>query len=147
MSLLIAAAAMQLATAESDGWTAGQVYGGVMIILFLGSLFFWFLGVHADRSFFLVLGSLCCAGGNVLFANFVTDQGGSSTVATVYVCLAMGNLYALYCQFVKYRRQGVLDSDEDEDGEQEEDGQGQHADDTAHLTSDHQSGSQLVQRK
>mgnify|MGYP005995678561 CR=1 FL=1 len=88
--------------------------------LILGTAFFWYTSVTADRSYFLVLGSFCCALGNAIFGVMIAEEQGNPTWGAAYGCLALGSLHALYEQFVKYRRQGVF-SDSDSDEEDEDD--------------------------
>jgi len=116
--------------------------GAVMQIgawgLALGTLFFGTLGIRAERDFFLVMGCMCCAFGDLVFAYYLWEQpasasddgsgeevvgsvwgGGNDTMVTVYLVAAAYALYGLVRQLNEYRLNGFMD-DEDEEGEEEE---------------------------
>ena len=71
----------------------------------LGTAFFAFFGIKAERDFFLVIGLICCAVGNVTLAWFLAEQEGkhNETFIALYALLTLLSLYALYCQLDQYR--------------------------------------------
>lgn len=51
-----------------------------------------------------MIGLLCCAAGNGIFASFLHEQGlNNETFVTMYALLAVLSLYALYVQLDQYR--------------------------------------------
>ena len=84
----------------------------------LGSLFFGFVGIRADKDFFLMLGLICCIFGDIGFTFFLMDQEGETnneTMITIFVLLTLMCFYAGWVQWWKFRTEGCGD-DEDVDG-------------------------------
>jgi len=112
--------AVTLACARADeGMSTQTLVNIITAALILGTAFFWYTSVTAERSYFLVLGTFCCALGNAIFGVMIAEEQGNPTWGAAYGCLALGSLHGLYEQFVKYRRYGVF-SDSDSDEEEEE---------------------------
>jgi hypothetical protein len=127
----------------------GITVGAVMQLgawgLALGTLFFGTLGIRADRDFFLVMGCMCCAFGDAVFAYYLWEQqpgagsgdegdgdgavgsvwgGGNDTMVTVYLVGCAYAAYGLLCQLNEYRLHGLHDDDEEAEAEAEAEAEG-----------------------
>lgn len=92
--------------------------------LMLGNAFFGFLGLRAEKDFFLMLGLVCCVMGNVGFVMFLMDQEGEAnneTFVTIYILLTIFALYAMYAQWSRWREEGCAEEDDEEEEEPAED--------------------------
>lgn len=104
-------------------FTVGQIMNVAAYGLGLGTLFFSFFGIRAERDFFLMMGLVACVVGDTLFAFYLWDQGdenegrNNDTLATLYVLLTFLAIYAVYCQFESFRENGCMDEEEDEEDE------------------------------
>lgn len=86
--------------------------------LMLGNAFFGFLGLRAEKDFFLMLGLVCCVMGNVGFVMFLMDQEGEAnneTFVTIYILLTIFALYAMYAQWSRWREEGCAEEDDEEE--------------------------------
>jgi hypothetical protein len=87
----------------------------------LGTVFFSFFGIRADRDFFLMMGLVACTVGDTLFAFYLWEQGdeeagrNNDTMATVFIMLGLLAVYAIYCQFESFRENGCSDEEDEED--------------------------------
>ncbi len=106
----------------NDGISTQTLVNIITVALILGTAFFWYTSVTAERSYFLVLGSFCCALGNGIFGVMIAEEQGNPTWGVAYGCLMLASVHAVYEQFVKYRRHGVF-SDSDSDDEEGDDAQ------------------------
>jgi hypothetical protein len=112
---LLAALSLAKGAHGDDGMSTQTLVNIITVALVLGTWFFWYTSVTAERSYFLVLGSFCCALGNGIFAVMIAEEQGNPTWGAVYGCLMLAALHALYEQFVKYRRHGVFSDTESDD--------------------------------
>jgi hypothetical protein len=60
------------------------------ILQVLGSVFFAWLAIRADKDFFLLLGNVVCAIGAVVWCFMLTDEEGNPTCVSVCVCVGLG---------------------------------------------------------
>jgi hypothetical protein len=106
-------------------FTMGGVMNGAAWALAGGSTLFAVLGINEGRDGFLMLGLVACMLGNAAFAAYLWDQGGAArsndALATVFICFALLTLYAIACQFERWRVEGCGDDEEEEEAEADED--------------------------
>ena len=88
--------------------TSGQAVNLAVWGLSIGTLFFSFLGLRAEKDFFLVLGTMCCALGDFVFAYFLHDQQGLNNETFIAGFVAMGcvAVYAMGTQREPHPRRG-----------------------------------------
>ena len=104
--------------AAEQGMSTQTLINIITLALILGTWFFWYTAVTAERSFFLVLGCFCCCLGDMFFGVMIIEEQGNMTWGALFLCLVLPAAHGLYAQFIKYRREGIFtDSEEEEGGE------------------------------
>ena len=105
-------------------FTVGSIMNVAAYGLGIGTLFFSFFGIRAERDFFLMMGLVACIVGDTIFAFYLFDQGdeeegrNNDTLGTLYVMFTLLAVYATYCQFEQFREPGCMADDEDDDEEE-----------------------------
>ena len=99
------------------------------VLQIAGTLLFAWMGVYADKDFFLLLGNVVCAFGAGVWVVMLLEEQGNPTWVTVFLVLGALSLYAVGVLFNKYRTEGIDDSDSDSDAGEEDvaDAKGKHA--------------------
>ena len=103
--------------AANDGWSTNQVLQICAVLQSLGSLFFGFMCLKGERSFFLFFGNFCCIVGDVVWVVMLTQQRSSTTWITFFLIMGLFNVRSLFHIFNVYRIEGCdSDSDSEEEG-------------------------------
>ncbi|CAE7021093.1 unnamed protein product [Symbiodinium sp. KB8] len=113
----IALAATCGVAAADDSISTQTLVNIITVALVLGTWFFWWTSITAERSYFLLLGTFCCALGNAVFGVMIIEEQGNVTWGTLFLCLVLPALHGLYAQFLRYRREGVFSDSDEEEGE------------------------------
>eukprot|EP01138_Halocafeteria_seosinensis_P009033 gb/GECG01009232.1/.p1 GENE.gb/GECG01009232.1/~~gb/GECG01009232.1/.p1 ORF type:complete len:169 (+),score=24.78 gb/GECG01009232.1/:1-507(+) len=105
-----------------EGWTRGELVNKLALGLIAGTVILVWLAITQKRDFFLLVGTLGCVFGNLMFVAVLRQDALNQYWIVLFILLALVSLYGLIAQFSKFRRDGFVTDSEEEEGDEDEDG-------------------------